>query len=220
MEAQKDLPRHRRDWAMRDNERDLLGQHYGLIRAVAWRFRSARIPDLESELSLHACRIVPNYSATVGAFAPWLQACLSRFVLNLVRDNRKHRRCQSETDHCAGGENDLLRRAQSREPQPDDQAEQGEAMAEGWGLQLTALVEPKPKPKPKPRRNLPLQRAKRWIRRNPEKIGRWKGVTAYARLAGVSARTMSKALDALGYSLPDGRPVAQCAQPRLFEELV
>lgn len=221
--AQKDLPLRQRDMQLTPIEKDLITAHYGLIRAVSFRFRTARIPDLESELSLHACRIVPSYTRDVGAFGPWLQACLSRYVLNLIRNNKKYQRESSETDQCAGGENDILSRIQSREIQPDEVLECSEDIIESWGDQSTASQpEPEPAPEidPARERKRANARAMRWVSKHPRLFGRWRGVEWYATLAEVPLSSMRRALRIKGYSLPIRKKrLLPAEEPSLFAEV-
>jgi DNA-directed RNA polymerase specialized sigma24 family protein len=220
--TQKDLPLRQRDMQLTKVEQDLISTHYGLIRAVSYRFRSARIPDLESELSLHACRIVPSYTRSVGAFGPWLQACLSRYVLNLIRNHRKYQRESTETDQCAGGVNDILTRIQSRESQPDDVLTESEAVIESWGDQSTATTppqEPKPEADPNRERRRANARAMRWVSKHASLLGQWRGLQWYASLAGVPVSSMRRALKLKGYSQPlIKKTKPKTVQPSLFQE--
>lgn len=222
MSAQKDLPIRQRDQRLTPAEQTLLTDHYGLIRAVAYSFRSARIPDLESELALHACRTMPSYTAP-RPFGPWLKAVLSRYCLNLIRNNRQHQRVSTETDQCAGGVNDILTRIQSRESQPDEILTESEGIVESWGDQSTATnpqPEPKPEADPNRERRRNNARAMRWVTKHAALLGQWRGLQWYASLAGVPASSMRRALKLKGYSQPTSKKIRpKPVQPSLFAEV-
>ena len=221
--TQKDLPLRQRDMQLTSIEQDLISSHYGLIRAVSYSFRSARIPDLESELSLHACRVVPSYTKSVGAFGPWLKAVLSRYCLNLIRNHRKYQRESTETDQCAGGVNDILTRIQSRESQPDELISEVETVIESWGDQSTATATPPPEPKPETdpakQRRSNNARAMRWVSKHAALLGQWRGLQWYASLAGVPTSSMRRALKLKGYVQPSRKQRSTTVQPSLFQEV-
>jgi len=216
---QKELPLRQRDLPLTRSEQDLIERHYGLIRAVSYRFRSSRIPDLESELALQACRIVPSYRPQQGAFGPFLQASLSRYCLNLIRNGRKWRRESTETDQCAG-ENDLLARVVSREAIPDEHAAEVDDLIESWGDQSTRKQPPAPKPEggTSERKRL-LSRARRWVKRNAWAFGQLKKPSHYAALAEVPVHLMARAMRESGYVPPKRTKPNEAAQPLLFSEI-
>lgn len=238
---QKELPLRQRDLPLTRSEQDLIERHYGLIRAVSYRFRSSRIPDLESELALQACRIVPSYRPQQGAFGPFLQASLSRYCLNLIRNGRKWRRESTETDQCAG-ENDLLARVVSR----DIDVEQASSEIDEMSCELTLfeavelaktkseilffdpedLKKPESQNEPKTSKDEAskekvrlYRKARRWVKRNQEKFGDLKKPSHYAALAEVPVHLMARAMREAGYVPPKRTKPNEAAQPLLFSEI-